>query len=163
MYGIDNVRGGSYILPTIDLIIQKMLETEFRTADNVCFNCGQHGHFIKQCLLPTNNLLIEQTQREPLKNNCVVIPNQQSVSNIGSDHKCDKCGKLFQTVNGLNYHKNIYCEKSTQQSVTNIGSDHKCDKCGKLFQTANGLNYHKNIYCGKSTQQKLFIYNKRNK
>jgi predicted GIY-YIG superfamily endonuclease len=49
IYGIENVRGGSYS----NIILRdwqiKALKHEFKTADDLCFNCGKLGHFSSEC------------------------------------------------------------------------------------------------------------------
>ncbi len=49
IYGIDNVRGGSYITIILDNNQKKLLQTEFWNASNVCTRCGRDSHFIKDC------------------------------------------------------------------------------------------------------------------
>lgn len=48
-YGIDNVRGGSYSQPTLDPITRAFLEREICGADDRCYRCGRHGHFVAAC------------------------------------------------------------------------------------------------------------------
>lgn len=48
-YGIDNVRGGTYTQITLDECKKKVLELEFRTALDLCFNCGKDTHFKSNC------------------------------------------------------------------------------------------------------------------
>jgi len=48
-YGIDNVRGGSYTNITLTKCVKKMLEKEFMTAKDLCYRCGDNGHFAKEC------------------------------------------------------------------------------------------------------------------
>lgn len=55
IYGIHNVRGGSYSQIALDDEIVRFLEKEIRTANNECFYCGKNYHFIQDCLQNPNN------------------------------------------------------------------------------------------------------------
>ena len=48
-YGIDKVRGGSYISPNLDPDIIDLIKREFSSNFNLCFRCNQKGHFIDNC------------------------------------------------------------------------------------------------------------------
>jgi len=47
-YGIDNVLGGFYVALRLSLDQLKCLQQEMRQEQNLCFNCGKSGHFVKQ-------------------------------------------------------------------------------------------------------------------
>ncbi len=51
-YGIDNVRGGSYSTVKLNPWQRALIEKEIRYAKDLCFNCGQSGHYIKECSSP---------------------------------------------------------------------------------------------------------------
>ena len=49
MYGIDNVRGGSYCQVNLNAEQRKLLETELNSVDNKCYNCHKIGHMAAKC------------------------------------------------------------------------------------------------------------------
>lgn len=48
-YGIDNVRGGSYVKMDLDDWQVKSLEHEFKSVCDCCYTCGKKGHFANVC------------------------------------------------------------------------------------------------------------------
>ncbi len=67
-YGIERVRGGSYTSIKLSPVQTQILETEMKSARNECFNCGELGHYAKDCKWSKN-------------------------SNSKDNAQCDKCGK----------------------------------------------------------------------
>lgn len=49
LYGIDNVRGGSYVRETIDPEIKEFLTKEILFAKDLCISCGSNKHFVSEC------------------------------------------------------------------------------------------------------------------
>jgi len=49
LYGIDNVRGGSYTKLKLDDWMIKSLEHEFKSSNDICYKCNTKGHFSKDC------------------------------------------------------------------------------------------------------------------
>lgn len=66
-YGIARVRGGSYCQVTLRPEQWQTLNTEFRTADNRCLNCGEAGHFVNNCPLKVKS---PRPSRKPRKRTC---------------------------------------------------------------------------------------------
>ena len=48
-YGINNVRGGSYVLEKLSIETISFLEREMNHAAKVCLRCGSKDHYIKDC------------------------------------------------------------------------------------------------------------------
>ena len=51
IYGIDNVRGGSYCNNTLTEYEKIFIKKELDTANNKCYICGSNNHFAKNCCL----------------------------------------------------------------------------------------------------------------
>ena len=49
LYGIENVRGGSYANLELEEWQIKSLEMEFKSAGDCCYKCGGENHFAKNC------------------------------------------------------------------------------------------------------------------
>jgi len=49
MYGIDNVRGGTYCNIILSKEQKNFLKNELKTVNNLCYRCGSHEHFVRDC------------------------------------------------------------------------------------------------------------------
>ena len=74
-YGIDNVRGGSFVSVKLDDSTVQHLKQMSNGTNDRCFVCGAVGHFAKDC----TNLKDSQTQK-PKPNRC------KCVNSIFSSH-----------------------------------------------------------------------------
>lgn len=68
MFGIDNVRGGSYSTPVLDNCTINHLVKISNSVNNRCYTCGQYGHYANKCdtsninkVLPACNIKHETT------------------------------------------------------------------------------------------------------
>ena len=48
-YGIDKVRGGTYVKTNLDKLQIYLLEKEIWNAQDSCVRCGKKGHFVTNC------------------------------------------------------------------------------------------------------------------
>lgn len=53
-FGIENVRGGSYAKVNLEEYQLKALELELKSANELCYKCGKHGHFASKCCVKQN-------------------------------------------------------------------------------------------------------------
>ena len=64
-YGIDNVRGGSYVTLILTDEQKELIKREIWGAEDRCARCGKNGHFIRQCS--------EKSESESEKNNTITF------------------------------------------------------------------------------------------
>ena len=48
-YGMDKVRGGTYVEMELSAAHKQVLQKEIWSAKGLCTGCGKHGHFVKDC------------------------------------------------------------------------------------------------------------------
>jgi len=66
-YGIENVRGGSYVQEELDDETMRFLKKELYGATDCCSRCGRSNHFVKNCYASTHidgNFIIETDDEE---------------------------------------------------------------------------------------------------
>ena len=67
LYGINNVRGGSFCQLELSSELEQLLEDELVHTYDKCYKCQQHGHVVNDCsYIPINN----QTPMEKIKEFC---------------------------------------------------------------------------------------------
>jgi hypothetical protein len=110
LYGIDNVRGGSYSQMILNPDFIASINRHLITANNLCYICGNGGHLTREC--PSNKksplFLNNVENRRKMLNASELIENDieppKKMANMNNDitfssrsgtvyNKCDRCGR----------------------------------------------------------------------
>lgn len=106
-YGIDNVRGGSYVQDELDDEQIKFLQIEIWNATDCCTRCGNNNHFVTDCHAKktVNGDLIEYV------------------------YACSTCNAEFSDVNKCTRHEKS-CKKRHEKKCERCGrKSHRTYEC----------------------------------
>lgn len=131
-YGIDKVRGGSYVTDELTSEQINILTHEIRNATDVCIKCGLKGHFAKNC--HKQNKCYRCNRNNHLYADCHALTDINGVKlDINSDKNKDNS-----SFTPLSKDEN---EEIETKQIFN------CKYCNREFNSSRGCRYHENLYC----------------
>ena len=106
-YGIDNVRGGSYVELQLSEFHKEALNMEIWGAKDLCTQCGRSGHFAKNCYAKTD------------------ASGNKIVYEEADEWGCEYCHRTFTTELGCRLHEKS-CKNATTSKKGGV-----CYRCGR--------------------------------
>ena len=140
-YGIENVRGGSYVQLELSEFHTEALKMEIWAANDRCTQCGRHGHFVKDCYAKTdisgNRIEYEESSDDECE--------EEESSDKECEWCCEYCDRTFTTAFGAGVHEKSCKKKNTKQSTT-IGTCYRCGREGHYATTCYASKHIKGYY-----------------
>lgn len=143
IYGIDNVRGGTYTQIELDSSARAFLEREIRGASDACLRCGRDSHFAQDCyartdingnqLSPNSNAKKRST---PSNDVTTTTTTKRPYTKQPQVNSCTRCGRQSHTASQC-YAKTIlsstYVSYSDSDSESESDGDNGdcCFRCGR--------------------------------
>ena len=153
-FGINNVRGGSYVQIKLDKVTIENLEKMNRGTTNKCFSCGKKGHFAKDCNDNYEDVWIcEYCNKEFTdENKCKLHENKCKLKYIDKlkIKFIDICKKYDKINNNIIQGSEIIdalkiIDKTFDFKLTNIyglcQTINKCNSLNPIFSYRDGINY----------------------
>lgn len=116
-YGIDKVRGGSYVEVELSDFHTDALKMEIWAAKDLCTQCGRPGHFIKDCHAKTD-----------------ASGNKIEYEEDSYEWGCEYCDRTFTTAFGCGVHEKSCKAKNKKTSYVKEKTSKKdgvCYRCGR--------------------------------
>jgi hypothetical protein len=135
IYGIDNVRGGSYNQEELNSETTKFLSNELKTSKNECYKCGSTSHFVSECEYISINDYIQ-----------FFIDNLNNLQCL--DNEINYLKEKYKSINGIN---DLY--ESKNKLLCNVL---KCDY-NEIDMYTNEIETYYDKFCDKNNYIDVLI------
>jgi predicted GIY-YIG superfamily endonuclease len=158
-YGINNVRGGSYVKEKLDQDEIYHLKKEIWAATNCCTQCGRKGHFIKDCKFTKdvygesfviwcceycNAEYQNEKECETHEKICKASKNNKTII-INQKNNCYNCGKSGHFASDC-YAKKSFYKSNTVQSFSGFNKCYRCGRSGHYSNECYASSHAKGYY-----------------
>ncbi len=117
-YGMEKVRGGSYVLEELTEFQEEALKVELWGASDKCTVCGRSGHWAKNCHAKTD-----------VTGKAIIYQEEDTEESEEEEDvemwQCEFCERLFETRFGCAVHEKA-CQKKKSTTKKNA-----CYRCGR--------------------------------
>ena len=128
-YGINNVRGGSFVSVKLDKSAIDTLKRMSNGNNNKCFVGGKSCHFVKDC--PENEYWETCSDED---------------SEVWS---CSYCDKDFDSYKGAIFHENVHCKKKKKYSNYEYEDFQPYQNASNCYRCGRKGHYSSDCYASK--------------
>ena len=146
-YGINNVRGGSFVSIKLDKSTIDTLKLMSNGTNNKCFICKKEGHFADRCPNKNNEKLLKDNQKilDKQTKELKILSDKLGIKHDLDEYLSDE--ELSETDSDEEL-----SETDSDEELSETDSDEEtevwcCNYCGKEFDTYKGATFHENIHC----------------